>query len=228
MQNESYVPCPMYGGLTELNAKKKHQNRGTFPELESHDLDSAMFVVDRLTLSRRERVLLDRLEREYTPAISRDVLEPLLTRSSPVSLRALDWAVVNWSKQHNVVCSSTIPGQMTNIHYAYRNTLSYWKRRLFDPFRRRSRIQVKIGSGVYDTTLGQANFALWTYQTGVLSYVLTHIDLIEADMNRVSKRHKKERADAAKRGVRRKRSELTKGHNVSCVAYPAPIRVTFD
>lgn len=187
-----------------------------------------MFVADRSLLSRREGALLDRLEREYTPQIYRDVLEPLLTRSSPVSLRALDWTVVNWSKQHNVVCSSMTPGQMTNIHYAYRSTLSYWKRRLFDPFRRRARIQVTIGSNVYDTTLGQANFALWTYQTGVLSYVLSHIELIEADMNRVSKRHKKDRADAAKNGVRRKRSALTKGHNVGCVAYPAPMTVTFD
>ena len=187
-----------------------------------------MFVVDRASLSRREVVLLDRLEREYTPTIFRDVLEPLLTRNSPVSLRALDWAVVNWSKQHNVVCSSIHPGQMTNIHYSYRNTLAYWKRKLFDPFRRRARIQVKIGSNVYHTTLGQANFTLWTYQTGVLAYVLTHIDLIEADMNRVSKKHKKERLEAVRRGVRRKRSELTKGHNVTCVAYPAPTRVTFD
>ena len=109
----------------------------------------SLFVVDGAArLSARERALLRHLEREYTPELVREVLRPLVTQTSPVSLRALDWAVVNWSKQHNVVCSSRVPGEMTNVHHSYRTTLAYWKRKLFDPFRRRARVGVRVGDEV--------------------------------------------------------------------------------
>jgi hypothetical protein len=183
----------------------------------------ALFVVDGAArLSARERALLRHLEREYTPELVREVLRPLVTQTSPVSLRALDWAVVNWSKQHNVVCSSRVPGEMTNVHHSYRTTLAYWKRKLFDPFRRRARVGVRVGDEVLETTLGQANFALWTYRTGVLAYVLGHVDAIEADMNRVAQRQKRERRKAQRDGVRRRRTELTTGASAACVAYAAP------
>lgn len=186
-----------------------------------------MFLADRSRLTSRERSLLARLQREYTPDIAERVLRPLLTQESPVSLRALDWAVVNWSKQHNVVCASLVPGEMTNVHHAYREALSHWKRKLFDPFRRRLRIGVRIGEEVHETTLGQANFALWCYRTGTLAYVLGHVDLIEADMNRVSQKQKRERKEAARTGSKRRRQELTLGQGTVCVAYRAPTKVFF-
>ena len=186
-----------------------------------------MFDVDRSSLTRRESVLLHKLEREFTPRLLADVLLPLITQTSPVSLRALDWAVVNWSKKHNIICSSMTGGQMFNIHHSYRKTLSFWKRRLFDPFRRRARIKVYVDDNVYETTLGQANFALWSYKTGVLSYVIGHVDSIEADMNHVSRKNKTERTEALRRGSRRKRTELTQTPDAICVAYKATTTVHF-
>ena len=186
------------------------------------------FTADETKLNGKEHSLLHRLNKEYTATIVRDVLIPLITQTSPVSLRALDWSVVNWSKQHNVVCSSSVPGQMTNIHHAYRAALGYWKRRLFDPFRRRNRIALTFEGETYETTLGQANFALFTYETGILAYVIGHIDEIEEDMNRVSRQQKQERWDASRRGVVRKRKELTKPRHNMCFAYEAPVRVEFN
>ena len=186
-----------------------------------------MFVVDRKELSRKEDLLLQKMEREYTPDLLRSVLVPLITQTSPVSLRALDWAVVNWSKKHNIICASMVPGRMTNIHYSYRTTLSHWRRRLFDPFRRRTRLHVKVDGQVHQTTLGQLNFAMWSYKTGILRYVLGNIDAIEADMNRISKKCKRERKDAICKGVTRKRRELTSAPNTVCVAYKNPCTVHF-
>ena len=186
-----------------------------------------MFIVESSRLSSRESNLLKRLERDYTPEVAERVLKPLLTQTSPVSLRALDWAVVNWSKQHNVVCSSMTPGEMTNVHNAYKVTLAYWKRTLFDPFRRRDRIGVRIGDETYETTLGQANFVLFAYRTGLLAYVMSNIEAIEADMNRVSQQQKVARREAAKRGIRRRRKELTPTPSGSCLAYRSNVRVSF-
>ena len=185
-------------------------------------------VGDDVALSMRERTLVRTLEREYTVDIARTVLVPLMTQNSPVSLRALDWAVVNWSKQHNIVCTSIVPGQMVNIHHSYRNALKYWKRRLFDPFRRRARVAVILDGEEFETTLGQANFALWTYKTGVLNYVTTNIDAIEADMNRVSQRQKRLRRAARRDGGVHRRGELTQRHTSLCVAYRAPQCIRFS
>ena len=185
-------------------------------------------ISDETNLNGKEKILIKKLNKEYTSEIVNNVLLPLVTQTSPVSLRALDWAVVNWSKQHNVVCSSAVPGQMTNIHFAYRGALSYWKRKLFDPFRRRERITLTFDGEKYETTLGQANFALFTYETGILAYVIGHIDDIEDDMNRVSRRQKRERLDASRSGIVRKRKELTQSGQGMCFAYNAPTRVVFD
>jgi hypothetical protein len=111
------------------------------------------------------------------------------------------------------------------MYSAYRTTLQFWKRRLFDPFRRRGRIPVDIAGKTYETTLGQANFALFAYRTGILAYVLTHIDRIEQDMNTVVQAQKRIVQDAKRSGVVRKRKELTSGESGVCVAYTAPRRV---
>ena len=184
-------------------------------------------VNDPSLLSTREHTLMQTLQREYTVDIARTVLLPLMTQTSPISLRALDWAVVNWSKQYNIVCASIVPGQMINIHHSYRSALKYWKRKLFDPFRRRSRVTVAIEDEEFETTLGQANFALWTYKTGVLNYVTTNIDIIEADMNRVSQRQKRLRRDAKRDGNVHRRRELTQRNTSLCVAYRAPQNIRF-
>lgn len=185
-------------------------------------------IDDIVSLSSRERTLLQYLRREYTTEIARTVLVPLMTQSSPISLRALDWAVVNWSKQHNIVCTSIVPGRMVNIHHSYRSALKYWKRRLFDPFRRRSRITVTIDDETFETTLGQANFALWTYKTGVLNYVMINIEVIEADMNRISQRQKRLRRDAKRDGCVHRRGELTQRNTSLCVVYRAPQCIQFS
>ena len=177
-------------------------------------------------LTHKELLLKRRLEAAYTPELLRTVLRPLITHESPVSLRALDWCVTNWAKQHNVVCTS-VQGESTNVHYAYRTALGFWRRKLFDPFRRRARVRVRIDAETHETTLGQANFALWSYNTGVLGYALGHYESIEQDMNAVSQRQKRSRREAVARGVHRKRSELTHAPKTICVAYFSPTRVEF-
>ena len=163
--------------------------------------------------------LLHHLNANYTPAIAQAVLVPLIEQTAPISLRALDWTVVNWSKQRNAVCSSTIPGQMTNIHCAYKTALHFWKRRLFDPFRRRRRIEVVVGDEVYETTLGQANFILFAHVTGIFAFTLSHLREIEDDMNRVMLLKKK--------GSKKDKQNTDVINPKFGIAYRCPTIVTF-
>lgn len=187
-----------------------------------------MISTRNIVLKARERTLLKHLETIYTDEIARTVLAPMLTQKCNVSLRALDWLVTNYSKKYNVVCSSAVPGQITNIHYAYRTCLSHWKRRLFDPFRRRDRVHVHIDDVEYETTLGQINFLFFCYQTGILAYAIGHIQAIETDMNEASQKHKRERREMVKLGKKRRREELTQAPKSLCVAYRTSSRVVFD
>lgn len=183
-----------------------------------------MFKVNRDLLSDKEYHLLKLLESKYNNTMFVNILRPLATQQSPVSLRTLDWTVVNWSKGRNVVCSSLTPGEMTNIHESYIRTLTYWKRRLFDPFRRRKRIQVVLDNGTsFDTTLGQAHFAQWIYSTGILGYVIGHMKEIELDMNRVSRLHRSR--DGPRR---RKRSEITTAITSRCAVYTCCSHIDFS
>lgn len=192
------------------------------------DATAGPFFVSRRPLVGKERSVLTRLNRSYREEILRDVLLPLMEQTAPISLRILDWAVVNWSKQHNVLCSSAVPGQVTNVNHAYQVALSHWKRRLFDPFRRHHRITMRLDGAEHETTLGQANFVLFAHETGIIAYVVGNVDAIEADMTRVSRRQKRESRDARRRGVARRRTELTRAPPRMCVAYHAPTRVAFD
>lgn len=189
----------------------------------------SVFSADESRLTERERCLLARLEREYSVDVADAILLPFAQNTSPISLRLLDWAVVNWSKKRVVVCASTFEGHATNVHMAYRRTLAYWRRRLFDPFRRRARVRVRDGQGcTYETTLGQANFVLFAHRSGILAYVLRNATEIERDMNACSKQHKDARKRARRDGVYRKRAHLSVKATTRCAVHARAIRVEWE
>ena len=178
----------------------------------------------------KEALLLRRLNQEYNADLLTYILLPFVKKTCPASLRLLDWAVVNWSKKHHIICSSLQPGRMTNVHTSYRKTLYFWKRKLFDPFRRGKRVFVVIDGEERETTLGQANFALWMHKTGILSYILLNIQSIEADMNEVSRsyRSKKKEQKSKEGGNKVKRGELTLPSESNILVYHSHCTVNFD
>ena len=176
-------------------------------------------------LSGKQAILLKRLKERYTADLIRTVLVPLILKTGPVSLRSLDWAVVNHSKEKNTVCSSSTPGVYVSIHRSYQEALRFWKRRLFDPFRRRHPLQVRIDGEVYWTTFGQANFSLFVVENGILSFVIRNIADIEGSMNMAAARQRDERARAEQEGRKRRRSELTKSASPPLVLYRSVARV---
>lgn len=154
----------------------------------------------KYTLSDSQRALLTSLAPYYTPTRLRELVLPLLQQNSPVSLRALDWLVTNYSKKHNVVCR-TPRGEHFNIHHSYRNALSMNKRRNFDPFRRRLRIAVHLGEGSaeaeptsFESTVGQLNFIHWANENGVIDYLRENASEITRDVSRTAHTSKAARA----------------------------------
>lgn len=156
-------------------------------------------------------------------------LIPLITQESEISLRALDWLVTNYSKKYNIVCKSR-NGSLFNIYHGYKTALSHFRRRNFDPFRRRQRITVKSLEldNSYETTVGQCNFIHWAYQSGVLQYALEHCEAIERDMNLAAHLHKTERKHQQEKGIPHRRRELSKAPIAKCSVYKVESHVVFD
>ena len=72
----------------------------------------------------------------------------LLEQRAPISLRGIDWIVTNYSKKYNIICMSKLEaGAMINIFNSYKRALNFYKRKHFDPFRRRTRLTIHLSDG---------------------------------------------------------------------------------
>lgn len=197
---------------------KRPLSASAFTNLQEDSKGMAMtdlgpFCAD-FPLTASQTAVLRELAEFYTEAFLREVLHPYVLQSSTVSLRALDWLVTNYSKARNVVCVAP-DNKMFNIFHEYKLALAIYRRRNFDPFRRRLRIRYKLDGETHTTTVGQANFLQWAHKNGVLKFANAfHLD-IEKDMNAVS-------AHSRSRVGRLKRQELSHAPAARCNVYKIP------
>lgn len=179
-------------------------------------------------LPQRQISIMQRIEPFFTPSVIREILVPLVNQESGISLRALDWLVTNYSKKLNIVCK-TRSGSLFNIYHGYKIALTHFRRRNFDPFRRRRRIDVMIDEQVAcESTIGQCNFLHWSYVNGVLAYAIENAKDIEIDMNSASAMNKAERRMQKANGVPHRRRELSSAPRSKCSVYQIETNVTFD
>ncbi len=179
-------------------------------------------------LSQRQLSIMQRIVAFFTPTIITDILVPLVNQESGISLRALDWLVTNYSKKHNIVCKAK-NGTLFNIYHGYKVALSHFRRRNFDPFRRRNRIEIVLNDQtICESTVGQCNFLYWAYSNGVLMYAIENAKDIETDMNSASAMHKAERKMQKASGVPHRRRELSRAPKSKCSVYQIETNVTFD
>jgi hypothetical protein len=170
------------------------------------------------------------LFRWYTVDIIAAVLMPVIRKTSVVSLRVLEWLVTNFAKQHRVVFQNDnglIPS--FNIYDDYTRMRNRWKRRSFDPFRRRKQnvmdVYFTFENQTYVTTVAQLNFLKWSVTKSVLLYAELHRTSIEKHMVDTMTRARQTKNTAKRLGLTYKRSELSKSPKGACFVYSAPIRV---
>lgn len=172
-------------------------------------------------LSVHQRTILERMARFYTDDLIDEVLRPALSHgadTSNPSLRVLDWLTVNYAKKHKLATHLS-NGQVFNVYQGYRVALQHYRRRLFDPFRRRLRLTVEHPSGDLVSTPGQLQFLAWAHVHGVLKYARENADVIEADMNAATARSKRTREEASRAGLRCKRNELSRPCSTKVTVY---------
>jgi hypothetical protein len=168
----------------------------------------------------------------YTDEMTRTLLIPIVTQTYDVSLRVVDWFVTNYTKRHKIIHMLNVNGtqEPISIFSLYKDSLRHWRRKLFDPFRRRERVYFSNPdniSQIYETTCAQLNFLKWAFSYGILEQARLHLKQVEADMNKTLNESKKRRATERING-RRKRTELTPASTTKCQVYIVKQEIEFD
>lgn len=183
------------------------------------------FYVPRGKLHQRQLIRLNELHAFFTKEKRDELLIPIVRSQTDVSLRALDWFVVNFAKRRKVVCS----GHDDSVFTSYKNWLRHFRRRDFDPFRRRQRIKFQVGKFDWEeTTVGQLNFLKWCETYDVISQARQNLEEVEGDMTRTLAASKKAKRDCSQSGIKKRRTPLTPLTGAKCHVFPIETTVEFD
>lgn len=125
-----------------------------------------------------------------TSALSADFLRthliPRLNRTHPVSLRLLDWLVVDYAREKGIAYRRYFPHikqhRLVVVYSLYFEWLTRWRRRHYDVFRRRHRIYFNLDGQTYSTTVAQLHFFYMAELYGFLDFAAENAKDIEAHM----------------------------------------------
>lgn len=162
------------------------------------------------------------LNKFYEENKNLDIIKPIISGKSRISLRILDWFVTNYSKKFGTSYFIKNNKKLNFIVYLnYKCQLKAYSKKQFDPFCRRERIiYIDKFNNEISTTVGQLNFFRWAIENKIINYIFNNIEIIEKDMFESLKDIYKKK----KGSKRRKRKELSisatktvKKHNISIV-----------
>lgn len=121
----------------------------------------------------------------------------IIEGKSNISLRILDWFVTKYSKKR-IDCGASKDTEIFDVRISYKSQLKSYKKRYFDPFRRRKKFIYHFDGKIYgeksiNTTLGQLNFFKWAFVNNIIVYVEKNLKQISKEMNQSNKEDKKKK-----------------------------------
>jgi hypothetical protein len=106
-----------------------------------------------------------------------------------VSLRFLDWFVTRYCYLYKLsinVNNEFVKDDNLNINISYKAQLKSFKKKNFDPFRRKKKFYYNIRTYNVLTTIGQLNFFRWAFSNNIISYTEDNYKDIIAKFNHVN------------------------------------------
>lgn len=112
-----------------------------------------------------------------------------------ISLRILDWFVTKYANKNKILINND--GDIIDVHISYKAQLKSYKKKYFDPFKRREKFNYhfKEADKTIYTTIGQLNFFRWAMENGILAYVISNYDTLSKEMNVSNKNDKRRKKD---------------------------------
>ena len=175
----------------------------------------------------QNKLLLNSLIGFYKKKSNIKAITQIVNGNTKVSLRLIDWFVTNYCKKNTIFITKYRykNKEQINIYTDYRAQLKAYSKQLFDPFRRRERINFYFDTNEYFyTTTGQLNFFRWAIENNILKYIEENLAVIEKDMIQSQKKNQEKKNNKEnlnikiltdEKGtettvVRKKRNELSK------------------
>ena len=129
-----------------------------------------------------------------------------------MSLRLLDWLVVDYAREKDIAYRRYVPTlrreMIVVMHALYTSWLHRWRRRHYDPFRRRHRIYFVLDDETYSTTVAQLLFFYMARLFGFLDYAADHLDEILPHMKTTLAGTNEAKNGARRRGEEYRRRPL--------------------
>jgi len=137
----------------------------------------------------KEGIILSSLLNYFEKTENKRILIPIVTETSNISLRILDWFVTNYSKEHTKKIMKHSNFKEFDIYNSYKSQLKAFNKSLFDPFcRLHSNKKINKFHFYYEgdkfiiTTTGQLNFFKWAIENNVILYVTEFYNDIKKDL----------------------------------------------
>ncbi len=114
----------------------------------------------------------------------------LISGEDKISLRLLEWTVINYAKNESLVINNSTTDRFP-VHVSYKATLSGYSKEQFDPCCRTERIGIPYLNKILKTTVAQMNFIRWVIDNKILDYIRENYSAIFKDMKQRNKTVKK-------------------------------------
>jgi len=178
----------------------ENDNTDSYNEVEpSNDNDDVPDIYD-IELTSKEKYYFKMVDKYYKNLddIKIKQMIDILNFESNISLRLLDWFVTRYANKFktNYMLSdnSDNPGERFSVHISYKAHLKSYKKKYFDPFKRRKKFKYCFDKNDKDvktkTTIGQMNFFRWIFTNEVLTYIENNYDEISKAMAVSNKKDK--------------------------------------
>lgn len=210
-------------------------------ELSKDDKNDAP-TIDKVELSKKETYyykIIDKFYKSLNP-LKVTLMIDIIEGRSDISLRLLDWFVTRYANKYKVryVKLDDTSGltkkkidksdkidnsdkmdkfeqsidEGFNVHISYKAQLKSYKKRYFDPFRRRKKFKYffdKQKNIFLCTTIGQLNFFKWAFNNHVIEYVSSKYKPITKAMGTSNKLDKTRKQKALKTSIKSMDGSIT-------------------
>ena len=140
-------------------------------------------------LNTKKDILMNNLKRFFKIKKNFMYLKNIIEGKNKISLRLIDWFVTNYCKKYNIKYKLKT-NKYFNVYLDYKCQLKSYRKKLFDPFRRKEKIEISLNNHSIFTTVGQLNFFKWAIKNNIIDYIKKNFKRIENDM--ISRNKKKE------------------------------------
>ena len=169
----------------------------------------------------------------FNPDNNLDKMLRIVTGTSKISLRIVDWFVTNYAKKYytiyNIKNQDGINIKRFKVYDEYKLELKGYSKENFDPFCRWERINIPYTNGNFiETTIGQLKFFKWALENKVIDYIESNYDAIEKDMNSRNSTSKRKGVVGDNTKTRKKREELSVSATKSIIKEKVEIVLKFN